>query len=456
MAFDEKQIEKLIAPLRGREVKPRFKESVWRQVQSGLAPDDDGNRAIKMLYAALVVSVGIAIVIGVLAIMSFGSSKGEKVLQGRPTTLSAGAQILSGRGGQILAKEESKVQITAGKGVYKMAVTDGHLRFTVPKLEAGFVFEVETDIAVVTVKGTVFEVTMSRDGFSVEVFEGVVACAHAGGARDVKAGEKLAVPRDPAASTRKGTPPAGGGAAPSAIPQGVVIEPVIGEKRPDPKPAQSGAEKRPAPAPAEAAARPADEDTAKADTLLREKKYGEAVAMLTRAYDAQKVQGHREEILFKRGQVELFNLRDYDAAAATFNEYLERFRGGKFYDEATYHVAEARFQKGDTNGAVEWFERYAAATADDSRKASALYNIAALKMKGGAPCGDTAPYLSNALALKPPPDIERKALRSIVSCFVSTGKGSDAAKYLERLEALSPDDDVLKGAKELLKGGGAK
>jgi hypothetical protein len=103
MEHDEKKYDRLIAELKDRGVKDRFKESVWRQIEADSAPADDGNRAIKILYAGLAVSAAVAVIIGVLAIKNFGTSREEKILQGRPTTLSAGAQILSGKGGQVLA-----------------------------------------------------------------------------------------------------------------------------------------------------------------------------------------------------------------------------------------------------------------------------------------------------------------------------------------------------------------
>lgn len=449
MGFDGQEYEKIVAPIREREVDPRFKESVWRRTR--LASGEDESTSTRVLQVALAISVVVAVAVGVLTMVIFGGGKGDKVVSGKPYTLRENTTLLAGGGGQILAKAESHVQITAGKNLYRMALSEGHLRFNVPKLPSGFTFAVDTGLARVTVKGTIFEVAVDLEKFSVEVFEGAVSCTSREGERIVGAGQSYSLKRREAKPEGSSRP--GGQAAPKPEAPGdddAEEEPGIAT---NPKKAPAGAEKSKNAGPE--TARPAavhDDASARADSLLKEKKYSEAVALLTTAYEGQNEQTRREELLFKRGQVELFNMRDYGAAMGTFEEYLKNFPGGKFSDEATYHIAEARFQKNDVKGAIEWFERYAAASANDSRKASALYNIAALSLRAGRPCGDTIPYLSNALAIKPPPDIELKALRAIVSCLVSTGKKDAAQKHLERLETLDPTDAILRDAKRALEG----
>jgi TolA-binding protein len=453
MGLDEKKYEQIISALREREVNPRFRESVWRRTR--VEAGDEETTAARVLQAAVALSAVVAVVIGVMAVVNFGGGKGDKVVSGKPYTLRENTTLLTGGGGQILAKTESHVQITAGKNLYRMVLSEGHLRFNVPKLPSGFVFSVDAGLAKVTVKGTVFEVAVDLDVFSVEVFEGSVICASRDGERIVTAGQSHTIGRrgekadETPETDRKGPPrgdPAGEAGTAEDEKAAVAVKAAAGGGK--------AAKKAEPETPKTAAGH--DDAAAKAETLLREKKYTEAVALLTSAYEGQKEKERREEILFKKGQVELFNLHDYTAAIATFGEYLRNFSGGKFSDEATYHTAEAMFKKNDVRGAIEWFERYAAASANDSRKASALYNIAALSLRAGKPCGDTVPYLSNALAIKPPPDIEIKVLRSLVSCHLSTGKKDAARRHLDRLEALSPADDVLRDARRALEGDAAK
>ncbi|MBI5527388.1 MAG: tetratricopeptide repeat protein [Deltaproteobacteria bacterium] len=448
MGLDEKKYERIVSALREREVDPRFKESVWRRIRIEAGVEE--STAVRILQAGVALSAVVAVVIGVLAVINFGGGKGDKVVSGKPYTLRENMTLLTGGGGQILAKTESHVQITAGKNLYKMVLSEGHLRFNVPRLPSGFVFSVDAGLATVTVKGTVFEVAVDLEAFSVEVFEGSVLCASRDGERVVVSGQSHTVKRreekagGPLKPGEKAEPP-GEGAGEAGIAE-KTEKPAVATNAP----AGGGKAAKKAEPAAEKAAPGHDDAAARADHLLKEKKYTEAAALLTSAYEGHKEQSRREELLFKRGQVELFNVHDYGAAIGTFGEYLKNFSGGKFADEATYHTAEAMFKNDDVKGAIEWFERYAAASANDSRKASALYNIAALSLRAGKPCGDTVPYLTNALALKPPPDIEIKALRAVVSCLVSTGKKDAAKKHLERLETLDPTDQVLRDAKRAL------